>query len=95
MQTLITGIYNRTGTAKATGNAYDMSKILALRELRSNSSEKSNFKAFGYQQAEFDCTKELVNELSAKKFPLKAELIFETQFTAFGQPIAVVVGIKE
>lgn len=94
MKALVSGIVHRKGTAKATGQEYDFTRLLTLRPVEPLLSDRMTVRGHGYQEVEVAADPACLPQFAGLKFPCEVDLVTDARPGRFGQLELVVTGIN-
>lgn len=94
MKVFVAGVRRQNGTAKKTGNAYDMASVLTLTPISAAATSTYNKQGFGFEVAELDLNVSALPSFAHIKFPCELDLVTD-MVMRFGRMVPVVVGINE
>lgn len=92
MRVLALGAYRMAGTAKTSGKAYDMGKLIIQQPIEIMANNTMQRTGYGYQATELDAEPEAIAQMNFK-FPCELDLEVG-QKIAFGRLQAIVIGAK-
>jgi hypothetical protein len=93
MKMLVSGVQGIAGTAKASGNAFDMCNVLALVPIENFNNGKTKVEGFGYKVMELALERSVLPQFAGMVFPLMLDLHTEPR-PRNGKLETVVIGFK-
>jgi len=94
MKAFLFGAVQRTGKAKASGNPYDMSRLLIGQQIVPVARENMQVRGVGFEQIEVECTPQVIDALAGFKLPAMVEFEMEHQPKG-GKLVPVAVGLSQ
>jgi hypothetical protein len=94
MKATVAGVKRMAGTAKASGNAYDMCNLTCLVPVEQVNNPKMQVNGAGFTAMEMPVDVEALPVFMKLKYPLVLDLETDVRLRS-GRPETVVVGIKE
>lgn len=97
MKLTVLGVKRVQGTAKATGQPFDMCRLIAMVAIESGGGKSVSVTGHGYEVAEINLEVAAMGQFAGVKFPQQLELLtdsrpfrgqFETVVTGFVPPVA-------
>lgn len=93
MKANVCGVRRMAGTAKSSGNAYDMCNISLLVPVEQVNNAKMQINGAGFTVMEVPLAPEAMPVFMNQKYPVQVNLVTEVRLRA-GKPETVVVGIE-
>ena len=93
MDVLLCGVVKRSGKSKRTGEQYSFAQALVLVPLEPVARPDLSVQGAGYELRELDCDDASFRAGAQLSFPLRCELVMDTELRRSG-PVSIVRGIK-
>ena len=84
MECLVSGVVERSGKAKSTGQPYKFAQLLVLVPVEPVVRDTFAIRGAGYELRELDCSPEAFQSALALKFPSRCELTLEVEMRRSG-----------
>ena len=91
MKTTVLGVKRIEGTAKVSGNPFDMCRLFCMVPIE-QASGKTKVSGFGYELGEMELLPESLASFASVKFPAQLDLMVEQKFM-FGEFKSFVTGL--
>ena len=93
MKANVVGVKRMAGTAKSSGNAYDMCSIRVLTPIETVNNPKMQINGAGFDVMEIPLTVDALPKFMNQKYPVQMDLVTEVRLRA-GKPETVVSGFE-